>query len=259
MRVNQGVPPRRPAETLGHRGRLDKGYSRQVTNVIAHRGASGDEQANTIAAFRAAGLSGADAVELDVRMTVEGEVVVAHDAALHDGRLISATARADLPSFIPDLHTALIACAGMWVNVELKADDTGPADAFVDAVLSSVTGRPAGQRLLFSSFSPSLIETCRNRLVGGTDVPSMRSALLCGPADGAARQQCIAIGHEAIHPNVALLTRDDLDRCHELGLEVNVWTCNDVARMRELIEWGIDGICTDVPAALVDVLSGQPT
>ena len=38
-----------------------------------------------------------------------------------------------------------------------------------------------------------------------------------------------------------------VDRCHAAGLLVNTWTCDDPARMRELIEWGIDGICTNVP------------
>ena len=54
-------------------------------------------------------------------------------------------------------------------------------------------------------------------------------------------------GHGAVHPWVQMLDRAALDDCHAAGLEVNTWTCDDPARMAELIDWGIDGICTNVP------------
>ena len=62
--------------------------------VIAHRGASKAEAENTLAAFRRAGAMGADAVELDVRRTRDGVLVVHHDPHLPDGRLDRATSRA---------------------------------------------------------------------------------------------------------------------------------------------------------------------
>ena len=64
--------------------------------VIAHRGASRAERENTVAAYRRAGEMGADAVELDVRRTTDGVLVVHHDPHLGDGRLIAA-ARAGEP------------------------------------------------------------------------------------------------------------------------------------------------------------------
>ena len=50
-----------------------------------------------------------------------------------------------------------------------------------------------------------------------------------------------------MHPWVQTLTRDAVRAAHGAGLAVNTWTCDDPARMRELIAWGVDGICTNVP------------
>ena len=98
-----------------------------MPRVIAHRGASTLARENTLEAFALAGRLGADAVELDVRRAAGGELVVHHDAHLPDGRLIRATRHDELPSDLPDLSAALDACAGMWVNVEIK-NDPGEAD-----------------------------------------------------------------------------------------------------------------------------------
>ena len=80
--------------------------------VIAHRGASAAAPENTLAAFDLARRMGADAVELDVRRTRDGVLVVHHNPGLADGRHIRDTDAADLPATVPDLGAALDACAG---------------------------------------------------------------------------------------------------------------------------------------------------
>ena len=97
-----------------------------MTLVIAHRGASRAERENTIAAFRRAVEMGADGIELDVRRSADDRLVVHHDAALADGRLIRHTGSADLPDHIPSLAAALDACEGAFVNVEIKNDPSDP-------------------------------------------------------------------------------------------------------------------------------------
>ncbi|MFM7892860.1 MAG: glycerophosphodiester phosphodiesterase, partial [Actinomycetota bacterium] len=63
-----------------------------------------------------------------------------------------------------------------------------------------------------------------------------------------------ASGHTAIHPEVSRLTRETIDVFHDEGIKVNTWTCDDPQRMRELIAWGIDGICTNVPDVALAIL-----
>lgn len=218
-------------------------------HVIAHRGASQAEPENTLRAFRRAAEFGADAVELDARRTADGALAVHHDPHLADGRLICEMAASDLPSHVPLLPEALDACAGMWVNVEIKNwfedPDYDPTDRLAVAVLEHLAARGEDERWLISSFTRHTIDACR------TIRPTVRTAwLTVGVADAdiekVARDLARA-GHSALHPNVNLLTPTVVETSHANGLAVNTWTCDDGDRMSELISWGIDGICTNVP------------
>ena len=199
---------------------------------------------------------GADAVELDVRPSADGVLVVHHDSVLADGRPVHGGASQPTSrTAIPDLSAALEACEGMWVNVEIKADiidESGWVGPRIGRPLrrrlwSPLVEAPGDtERVLYSSFAVEVIERCRD--VGPAAV---RTALLCESPTAEAIAACLDGGHEAIHPFVAGLGQDDIERCHSLGLAVNTWTCNDATTMDRLIDWGIDGICTDVPELLV--------
>lgn len=220
--------------------------------VIAHRGASKAEAENTPAAFRRAAEMGADAVELDVRRTSDGVLVVHHNPHLADGRLIAATAHADLPPSVPTLGAALDACAGMWVNVEIKNDDQepdfDPSDRIADETIAHLLARDEDHRWVISCFRVETVDRCRQL------APQIRTAWLCTfPPDGAAGDMA-ARGHVALHPWVGAVTQELIDACHEQGVQVNTWTIDDPARMQELVGWGIDGLCTNVPDVALHVL-----
>jgi glycerophosphoryl diester phosphodiesterase len=57
---------------------------------------------------------------------------------------------------------------------------------------------------------------------------------------------------------VQLLGRHVVEQCRAAGIAVNTWTCDDPERMAELVEWGIDGICTNVPDVALSVLGRSP-
>jgi glycerophosphoryl diester phosphodiesterase len=65
----------------------------------------------------------------------------------------------------------------------------------------------------------------------------------------------VSRGHAALHPWVGTLHRSHIDVCHGAGIVVNTWTCDEPLRMAELIEWGIDGICTNVPDVAIGVIT----
>ena len=92
--------------------------NKRLPLVIAHRGASSDRPENTLEAFTEARFQGADWVELDVRRSVDGVLVVHHDAHLADGRLIRETAADNLPRTVPSLAESLEAGEGMGVIIE---------------------------------------------------------------------------------------------------------------------------------------------
>lgn len=208
------------------------------------------ERENTLAAFRRAAEMGADAVELDVRRTLDGVLVVHHDPNYHptegaEKRLIAATRHAGLPDHVPTLGEALDACAGMWVNVEIKNDPHEPdfdqSEMIADETMAHLLARAEDERWLISCFRIETIDRCHAL------APAVRTAWLCDSPPVDVVEVLLAKGHSALHPNVYSLKRSTIDACHRGGLQVNTWTCDDPARMVELMKWGIDGICTNVP------------
>lgn len=217
-----------------------------MTDVIAHRGASRAARENTLEAFRRAVALGADGVELDVRPTADGVLVVHHDARLAGGRPIIETRRADLPAHIPDLDAALDACRDVVVNLELKNDpadpDFDPADRLAAAVVELLADRPEPRpRWLLSSFRLETIDRVRAL------APDLATAYLTVTADPDVVARCRAHGHRTWHPWVGAVDAAAVAAGRAGGLTVNVWTCNDPDQARALIDWGVDGIVTDVP------------
>jgi glycerophosphoryl diester phosphodiesterase len=226
-----------------------------MTQVLAHRGASQARRENTIDAFRLAAELGCDAVELDVRRTSDGQLVVHHDARLADGRAIVDLIAADLPAHIPDLNAALDACSGMWVNVEIKNDpqdpDFDPTDSIADRTVAALSQRGEDDRWLISSFRLETVDRCKALAAG------IRTAWLVLEVPDDVIATMVSRGHAALHPWFGTLGRSHVDVCHGAGIEVNTWTCDDPQRMAELIEWGIDGICTNVPDRAIEVIAGR--
>lgn len=226
--------------------------------VMAHRGASRAERENTVAAFVRAFEMGAEAVELDVRRTRDGVLVVHHNPHLHDGQQVSAISFEQMRSSsegvgVPTLGEALDACAGMWVNVEIKNDpsepDFDPDETIADDTIAHLVARGSDASWLISSFREETIDRCR------VLAPQIATAWLCTEIDDDAPGRLAAKGHSAVHPWVRPLTAERIARCHAAGLQVNTWTCDDPVRMAELIAWGIDGICTNVPDVALSVRS----
>ncbi|MFM7755936.1 MAG: glycerophosphodiester phosphodiesterase [Actinomycetota bacterium] len=229
------------------------------TQVMAHRGASRAERENTVEAFRRAVEMGSHAAELDVRRTADGILVVHHNPTLDDGRVIGQLAAGEVPDHVPTLDQALDACGPMWVNVEIKNDpsepDFDPTETIAEATIDRLGRRREGDaRWLISSFRRETVDRCRELL------PTIATAWLtvAVPDDDLDRVvgELADVGHRALHPWVGALSARAVDTCHRFGLQVNTWTCDDPQRMKELIEWGVDGICTNVPDVALSVLAG---
>jgi glycerophosphoryl diester phosphodiesterase len=210
--------------------------------VLAHRGASAAAPENTPEAFALADRMGADGVELDVRRTASGQLLVAHDP---------------LPESLDDVHAlgpatlaeVLDACGDrMLVNVEIKNSkvdpDYDPTMAMVVPVIDELRRRGAGAtgRWLISSFSWSTVAACR------AYAPEIATGCLTSAAvDEPTIERLAAAGHRALHPWEAQLDEALMELCRRHGLAVNTWTCNDPTRLVELAGLGVDGVCTDVP------------
>ena len=198
-------------------------------------------------AFRLARTMGAEWVELDARRAADGVVVVHHDAHLADGRILAEVSSDDLPPYIPNLAEALEACEAISVNIEIKNLPNDPdydEDHLVaDAVAGLVQAYLGPERALITSFNIDAVDRIR-----AVD-PSIPCGWLLYEMTDPASAIDRAVAHEmtTIHPWDILVDINFVNRAHAVGLLVNVWTVDDPERMVELIEIGVDGICTNVP------------
>jgi glycerophosphoryl diester phosphodiesterase len=197
-------------------------------------------------------------VELDVRRSADSVAVICHDPRYADGTLIVELAADRRPSAVPTLSEALDACDGMWVNIEIKNDPTepdhDPAASMAGVVAAELAARGEPERWLISSFHRPTIEAFR---VLAPEVPTAWLTLLGDDMGRTPGGNAVTVeemldslashGHVAVHPWVEVLTRDVIEAAHARGLAVNTWTCDAPERMSELIDWGVDGICTNVP------------
>jgi glycerophosphoryl diester phosphodiesterase len=219
--------------------------------ICAHRGASATHPDNTIAAFEGARAEKADWVELDVRLTRDGGLVVSHDAWYPDGRGVWATPTDQRPDGVLVLDDALDACAGMGVNVEIKnsPDDLGGEDAphdlsVADAVIALLAARGHAQPFVISSFDEATLVRVRALQ------PRVDTAYLVFDlsADPTIPDRAAAAGDVAVNPWEPLVDDAFMTRCAQLGLQVNAWTADDPVRILELARLGVHSIITNEPA-----------
>jgi len=221
--------------------------------IYAHRGASGDAPGNSLAAFRLAREQGADGVELDVRRTRDGHIVVVHDreVTLGSGRRakVSKLTLAELRTVdlgggerIPTLDQVFdVLGPAMRVNIEIKAESPRTR-GLEKEVVRIVRARGAAGRVIFSSFNPISIRRV-NRLA-----PEITNGILVVPGLVGALARRIARA-DAIHPDQRMVSATDMTRWREHGYqEVNTWTVNDPVRVSKLARLGVSGIITDFPA-----------
>jgi glycerophosphoryl diester phosphodiesterase len=195
-------------------------------------------------------------VELDVRISSSGELLVRHDPLVPTGGTLG---REGAAGTVPTLAAALDACgAEMLVNVEIKnlASDGGFDASMTIAhdTIDELRRRGSGQsgRWLVSSFSWATLAACRDY------AGDVATAYLCMALDDERIERVAAAGHAAVHPWERLVTEPLVERCHAAGLLVNVWTSNDPERLVERAALGVDGVCTDVPAIARNALGRRP-
>jgi glycerophosphoryl diester phosphodiesterase len=212
--------------------------------VIAHRGASAREPENSLAAFRAAVALGADAVELDIHATADGGLMVHHDETVAGrpiSRLTTAAVVAErLPNGepVPTLAAALETLGRrLQVFVEVKSL---PAQ-FDDRLFATLDGGPNPGGYAVHGFDHRIVE----RL--GRKRPALRRGVLSTsyPVKPLAALQ--DAGATILWQERTLVDRPLADALHGAGMQLFAWTVDDAAEMRQLLELGVDGLCTNRP------------
>jgi glycerophosphoryl diester phosphodiesterase len=221
--------------------------------VLAHRGASRQAPENTIAAFVRARELGADGVELDVRRTHDGVLVISHDPAVEGAGLLIERSFADLrataPS-VPTLAEAFDALEGLVVNVEIKGfptePDADPERVVARGVVELVEQRALHDRVIVSSFELDCIDAVRV-LDPRVTTAWLTMALPASTSLPIAAER----GHAWVNPDRETMRGDAAEatmrEAARLGLRIDVWTVDDPEQMRALAAAGVDAIITNVP------------
>jgi glycerophosphoryl diester phosphodiesterase len=238
--------------------------------AFAHRGWHVDDltgMENSLSSFRRAVQEGYRYIETDVHATSDGEVVVHHDHTLDrttDGRGPVAdlpwtevrTARVGGREPIARLADVLEELPETFFNIDVKADSA------VEPIIALLRKAKALQRVCLASFSDNRL--ARLRRLGGPDLLTSMGPRSAGALWAAGR---IPFAGLAVRGQVAqvpvsqgrlrIVDRKFVQAAHRRNLEVHVWTIDDEAGMRALLDLGVDGLVTDRPDLLREVLRSR--
>jgi glycerophosphoryl diester phosphodiesterase len=243
---------------------------------FAHRGASARAPENTLEAFALGLEDGAGALEMDVHLTRDWEVVVIHDDTVDrttDGsgavsgmtleELRGLDAGYAFPAYrgrglrIPALREIYEAFPEAFVNVEIKERRPGAEEA----VLAVVREAGAEGRTLVASARHAVVRRFREESGGTVPTAASRREILAFfvlsrlGLEGLASPGYDALQIPARHRGLNVATERFFRAAHARGVRVDVWTVNDPAEMRRLLDLGADGIMSDRPSELARVLA----
>lgn len=234
---------------------------------IAHRGSRFRSPENTLASFHKAIEEGADYIELDVRLTGDGHVVVAHDARLNrtsngSGRI----RRQDLKQLksldfgnwfhedyknetMPTLEEVLETFPATGLNIEIKAPGM---EQQLAALLDKYKAR---NNIIISSFFMNILKRVQ-------DInPELHLGLVISQRFGWRRKirRCGELGFFSIHMEQRLVNSETIDLTSNSGLKMIPWTNRILSdqRVSELIKLGIYGFINDFPEQLPRVYSNS--
>lgn len=247
---------------------MEKLFNGRTLN-FAHRGASQIAPENTLAAFELAVQQGVDGIELDIRICRTGEWVVIHDSRVNrttNGRgFVRSKSIEELrhldagavfhPHFanerIPTLAEVLDwARNRVLLNIEIKS--LARAEKCAELQLLHLLRRHGVRRqCLISSFNPIVL-----RRLARLD-PAIPTGLLLNVKwlrHSTEKSLVRLMNIQALHLSRRLARPRYLERIQRAGLRVLVWGTNNPAELRRLVDYGVDGIITDVPHLLNNIL-----
>ncbi len=246
--------------------------------MVAHRGASGEYPENTIPSFEAALESGADVLEMDARLTADNEVVLVHDRDV--GRTTDGEARVneltleeiknldagykferegsypfrDKGIKVPALYEVMERFPGQEMVIEIKEFED---EEIVQKIAELIKHYGLDDKVLITSASDPLLQSFRDIMPSVPTCGGIRESLIFYLLAhmGAARWVEWAFDCLFVVPGFGMLTESFKIDARLAGLHIYVWTINDRDEMHTLLEDGVEGILTNYPAILAEVVT----
>lgn len=254
--------------------------------MIGHRGAAGERPENTLASFAHALARGAAVLETDVHVSRDGAVVISHDPdvsrttegggdvaelpwealrGLDAGYRFSPDQGRSHPfrgqgHRIPTLREAFEAFPEARFNIELKRCD----EALVEGVLDAVEEAGRAERTLLAAGEDDTMALLRARLgtrglpvAVGASTGDVLGFVRAAQGDAAPPPDPMALQIPEAFGGRPLVTPELVAFAHAHEVQVHVWTVNDPAAMHRLLDVGVDGIVTDWPGRLREVVEAR--
>ena len=240
--------------------------------AFAHQGGANEFPENTMKAFQGAVALGYRSIETDLQVTSDGVLLNFHDDMLdratdHSGTIsrlpwsVVQHARVAGTEPIPKFEDVLDAFPETRFNIEPKTDEA------VEPLISLVQQKGVLDRVCIGSFSDSRVKRVRKALgprlctgMGVVETTRLRVAAWLpfkGAAHALAKTPAGCTQQPVKKGPITIVDARFVKLVHDLGLQIHVWTINDAAEMRRLLDLGVDGIMTDRPAVLRDVLRSR--
>lgn len=230
--------------------------------VTAHRGYSGLYPENTMLAFQRAVEAGSDEIELDVQLAKDGTVVIVHDETLERltgvkgmvkdltfGELkklnISTGVYKDKFGFNPipslDEYLSWIKDTGIVTNIELK-NSCYYYEGMEEKVISMIKQYNIEEKIILSSFNHLSLAKCKKLC------PSIPCGVLSETyLEGGIGYYIRSNNLDFFHPNIDLLSDEIAEDCKKHGVEINVWTVNDMGELLKAKTLNCRGVITNYP------------
>ncbi|MFS8868273.1 glycerophosphodiester phosphodiesterase [Synechococcus sp. OH30] len=224
------------------------------TQIVAHRGDHTHAEENTLAAFTAAIESGADGIELDVRRSRDGILLVFHDAELEGQPLAALTwaeIRARKPT-IPTLEEVLLQVGGK-IALDLELKEAG----YEEQLLALISKQLSPAACVLTSFLPQVVRRLKELLRRGDLDPAFQVGLLveAQPA-GSPLAYCREVGADFLAPHYCWLDLPFLAAAAQARIPLYVWTVNDPEIMAFCLRppvGEVRGLITDLPSLALHI------
>lgn len=237
--------------------------------ILGHRGARGEAPENSVAGFIYAKELGLDAVEFDVRMARDGELVVIHDATLDrttnatgnvseftSRELAALDARAGfnqwpLPCGVPTLNQVLDVVETLpTMQLEIKKDTPERLEQIVAQVIDTIETRKMVEQVIVTSFDPVALEILRRIR------PDYPVYSLLGTYDTMEwLDRATALGCRQINVSIPKASAQVVERAHELGLSLGGWGCNTLDAPEKAKALQLGSFTHDFPSQLLPLMN----